>query len=41
MSRPALVSVVVPVLNEAVDLPGQLVALSKQTYEGPLGAAYL
>ena len=34
-SRPALVSVVVPVLNEATDLPGQLAALRDQTYRGP------
>ena len=33
--RPALVSVIVPALNEAIDLPEQLAALSIQTYDGP------
>jgi glycosyltransferase involved in cell wall biosynthesis len=34
-SAPALVSVVVPVLNEAADLEQQLDALAAQTYRGP------
>ena len=34
-SAPSLVSVVVPVLNEAADLEDQLAALAAQTYRGP------
>ncbi|MDQ3956737.1 MAG: glycosyltransferase [Actinomycetota bacterium] len=33
-ARPRLVSVVMPVLNEAATLPGQLEALARQDYEG-------